>query len=411
MIKKVIVVLAAVMVSVIQIQAGPGGAPITAGNPLNYSQAPTPYQQMLINQQNAAWQRQQATIAAQKAAEALAKKNQEEKSWIEAASKSIESIRDSEIAKIKESYQPSISNADSQLTQMKNRANELEALKATFWVTNYNVKPTAGTYLVSGKICEANSLEWVYPAAQKPALNVLDNPWNAIGYSLKVETVQNDKITCGVYRNEYRHETYTGQLGLESSLLESTIVIFHYPNPRSLVTGQEINPRCIRVENYISGGISLEAYDCGVPATENYTQIVPGPPDAATAKAILENQKQFEKCKSELNDLMAEMQKEITTSKEKCSAKIAELPSVFAAQERQNQDAKKQALADKVLKSNQDAADRGDAYGLLRMGERYRDGEGVPKDLDKARDYLTKADAAGSPSAAEELKNLPVKAN
>jgi TPR repeat protein len=41
------------------------------------------------------------------------------------------------------------------------------------------------------------------------------------------------------------------------------------------------------------------------------------------------------------------------------------------------------------------------------MGERYRDGEGVPKDLSKARDYLTKASAAGSPSADNELKNLP----
>jgi TPR repeat protein len=40
------------------------------------------------------------------------------------------------------------------------------------------------------------------------------------------------------------------------------------------------------------------------------------------------------------------------------------------------------------------------------MGERYRDGEGVPKDLAKAREYLTKAVDAGSPSAANELKQL-----
>lgn len=65
------------------------------------------------------------------------------------------------------------------------------------------------------------------------------------------------------------------------------------------------------------------------------------------------------------------------------------------------------AVKDKVLKSNQDAADKGDAYGLLRMGERYRDGDGVPKDLTKARDYLTKAAAAGSPTAEADLKNLP----
>jgi hypothetical protein len=46
------------------------------------------------------------------------------------------------------------------------------------------------------------------------------------------------------------------------------------------------------------------------------------------------------------------------------------------------------------------------AAGLLRMGERYRDGDGVPKDLAKARDYFEKAVAAGSPSAAEELSKL-----
>jgi hypothetical protein len=70
-------------------------------------------------------------------------------------------------------------------------------------------------------------------------------------------------------------------------------------------------------------------------------------------------------------------------------------------------DAAKKAVQARVLKGNQDLADKGDAYGLLRMGESYRDGEGVPKDLAKARDYLTKAAAAGSPTATDELKQLP----
>jgi hypothetical protein len=69
-------------------------------------------------------------------------------------------------------------------------------------------------------------------------------------------------------------------------------------------------------------------------------------------------------------------------------------------------DAKK-AIQAKDLKSNQDMADKGDEYGLLRMGERYRDGDGVEKDLAKAKDYLTKAADAGSPTAADELKQLP----
>jgi hypothetical protein len=65
------------------------------------------------------------------------------------------------------------------------------------------------------------------------------------------------------------------------------------------------------------------------------------------------------------------------------------------------------AVLNRVLRSNQDAAAQGDAYGLLRMGERYRDGEGVDKDLAKARNYLQKAADAGSLTASNELSALP----
>jgi TPR repeat protein len=68
--------------------------------------------------------------------------------------------------------------------------------------------------------------------------------------------------------------------------------------------------------------------------------------------------------------------------------------------------ATKKHAADVALKSNQDAAAKGDAYGLLRMGERYRDGEGVERDLAKAREYLQKSADAGSPTAADELSKL-----
>jgi TPR repeat protein len=51
-------------------------------------------------------------------------------------------------------------------------------------------------------------------------------------------------------------------------------------------------------------------------------------------------------------------------------------------------------------------AEKGDSYGLFRMGEHYRDGDGVPQDLSKAREYFTKAVNAGSPSAADALSKL-----
>jgi TPR repeat protein len=76
------------------------------------------------------------------------------------------------------------------------------------------------------------------------------------------------------------------------------------------------------------------------------------------------------------------------------------------AAQREQAEAPKQAAADKALKFNQAQADKGDAYGLLRMGERYLNGEGVPKDLDKAREYLTKAAQAGSAEAGAKLKEV-----
>jgi hypothetical protein len=116
---------------------------------------------------------------------------------------------------------------------------------------------------------------------------------------------------------------------------------------------------------------------------------------------------------------------EVHPSKELLDSKIAEIKSelstnAFWIQMQANRppspeeiaaakakaDATKKAAGEKALKYNQYLADKGDEYGLFRMGERYRDGDGVPKDLGKAGDYFTKALAAGSPSAADELSKM-----
>jgi TPR repeat protein len=67
----------------------------------------------------------------------------------------------------------------------------------------------------------------------------------------------------------------------------------------------------------------------------------------------------------------------------------------------------KTASLARALAANQSAAAQGDSYGLLRMGERYRDGEGVETNFLKARDYLARAAAAGDLSASNELAALP----
>ena len=66
-------------------------------------------------------------------------------------------------------------------------------------------------------------------------------------------------------------------------------------------------------------------------------------------------------------------------------------------------------MAARVLKSHQELADQGDRYGEYRMGLRYRDGDGVPKDLDKAREWLQKSADQGDTDAATELAKLSPK--
>lgn len=141
--------------------------------------------------------------------------------------------------------------------------------------------------------------------------------------------------------------------------------------------------------------------------------VIAGGANPQIIKALADNQeqqaeakKQLSAIESKLSQINSDLDKEKEPIIAEYDAKIKAVPIIVAQQAKEKEDAKKQAVKDTVLKSNQDAADRGDAYGLLRMGERYRNGEGVPKDLTKARDYLTKAAAAGSPSADTDLKNL-----
>ena len=63
-------------------------------------------------------------------------------------------------------------------------------------------------------------------------------------------------------------------------------------------------------------------------------------------------------------------------------------------------------LAAIALAENERLAAQGDAYGELRMGERYLTGDGVAKDIFKARDYLQRAAEQGSQTAAQELDRL-----
>ncbi len=89
---------------------------------------------------------------------------------------------------------------------------------------------------------------------------------------------------------------------------------------------------------------------------------------------------------------------------------VAALTPPSAAELRAAQEAtarKKQELTAKAVKANEEGAARGDAYDQYRLGQRYRDGDGVPKDLSKARALFEKAAAQGDSNAKRELAGLP----
>jgi len=64
-------------------------------------------------------------------------------------------------------------------------------------------------------------------------------------------------------------------------------------------------------------------------------------------------------------------------------------------------------MAIHTLEWHEQLASEGDPYGQYRMGLRYLKGDGVPQDVEKARDLLKSAAAQGDKGAAEELAKLP----
>ncbi len=64
---------------------------------------------------------------------------------------------------------------------------------------------------------------------------------------------------------------------------------------------------------------------------------------------------------------------------------------------------KTKAISDRAVAWNLSKANSGDAYGQFRMGERYRDGEGVVKDETKAKEWLKKAADQGHKEAVSAL--------
>lgn len=167
----------------------------------------------------------------------------------------------------------------------------------------------------------------------------------------------------------YHYETKTVDVGTKE-VPGRNIVIRNYPANDGPAIGKKFHFYAMQVGTTNFNGQQLELWDLGTKPTDD-----------------------------DLRKLQAK-NKEQQDAAQKLLAEQRQAAAERAAAVKKSADAK-------ALKSNQDAAARGDSFGLMRMGERYRDGDGVEKDLIKARDYLQKAADAGSPTAKEELSQLP----
>ncbi len=308
--------------------------------------------------------------------------------------------------KVDGEYLPTINDLKSQVAALEQKAKDIET-QNTPLVTRF-VKPGPNHRVVNGEVYDSDNSElWKNPldlAGFHPHSNI---NFRLLTYLAKIETVEADKIRCAVYEQAHWPPVAYGEV--ESEGLVQEIVIYHYPNAGSLISGQYLGEcRCMRVANYNEHGISCAAFDCGVQSTKKVKEVVPGSPDAATLKMIEANQRKLSPLKQKLSEVQADYDQKRQKITEERDAKLQDVPNALARQWEQKQAeeaaakaaARQQAVeaaianspATKALKWNMEQADKGDDYGLLRMGERYRDGDGALTGFKQSTRGLEKSD-------------------
>jgi hypothetical protein len=137
----------------------------------------------------------------------------------------------------------------------------------TVLVTNW-VKPGFVMRVVNGQLYNTYySKLWGDPITLMPTRKTLANNGHFLRYELVANIIKGDSVFCGVDAITWWPETYTAVPQDEDRETIKSVIIYHFPNPSKLVTGQPFSCRCMRVENYITNGVSYEAYDCGIQST------------------------------------------------------------------------------------------------------------------------------------------------
>jgi hypothetical protein len=364
-------------------------------------------------------QRQEKEIAAQKAAAQAAAKQAE----IDSAVTKLETERDGIIAQLKAKDAPNTSDLDSQISTLKQKTSDLKQQsaqlseaksqsdnEAAHLRAKQQFQPKDPWRLIDGKVYNAKDEAWVQFTGEilevKPKGILVRGDFGPpleAGFGERVFFVDNFPV-----------QIYPWADG--ESVKSNMNFVAHYDEKAPLYrfTNSTIDLHVSTVRRLDYGKIVTSPPP---DLAQKWNQIIIASSGSQqVTKALAENQEQQAEVEKELAAITAK-RAELNSvfEKEKASViaeyktKIQDVPIVLANEAKAKEVAKKQATVSAVVKFNQEQADKGDVFGLLRMGERYRNGDGVEKNLTKARDYLTKAAAAGSPTAADELKNLPEK--
>jgi hypothetical protein len=214
--------------------------------------------------------------------------------------------------------------------------------------------------------------------------------------SISTSTDKNSGLTT--IRGEVSNESETNRQNARKSTSQSTqitktqiekiygddfFLVVNFPYPAQDGNGYErmmaYDTGYITYTNSANHVLTVRKLDYGTPCIKIWSEEEIA---AAYAQAEAEREKieAERKAQRELADAQAERERAAIEEQRKAELAVIE--------------AEKKAKIDKIVKSYQEEADKGDPGALHRLGEFYRDGYGFEKDAVKADEYFKKADAA-----------------